>query len=264
MDINEIKAKGPFFGTWNIKSAIGAGSCGTVYEITNAAALGKAAMKVIHAKDSSIADKVCEVVNKYDMLKGNENIFVDHEISRIDNEDGSVDVLVKMPFRTALAVYTQGRELSQEEVAKLGVDISSALEFCEYKNIKHGALKPTNIFMNSNGSFVLGDFGTIEIAKLIDSPGAPDRTDYCSPEIGKEASFDNTADLYALGMVLYIQLNGKRGPFLPPEPEDFTVDDLKAALAKRMAGEPLNPPAKGGVRFNAIINNACNADPDKR
>ena|GEM_PF-6079267 len=263
MELSELNLNGPFFGDWTAKSVIGTGSCGTVYLMTRGTSGDKCAMKVICAKTSLNLDEVNEVFDRYKDLEGRGNVFVEHETMNKEI-DGKVYVFEKMPYLPSLAIYASGCDLDKEEIARLGSDVCTALEYCEYKGITHGNIKPTNIFVNDDGGFVLGDFGSVEIAKIVGDYSSADNCDFSSPEVYRDSSFDNTADIYSLGMVLYTQLNGKRGPFLPPEPESFTMDDLEAATKRRMSGETFENPARGGDEFAKIINKACQTDPEKR
>lgn len=58
---------------------------------------------------------------------------------------------------------------------------------------------------------------------------------YIAPEVylGKE-KYDDTVDLYSLGIVLYRMLNMSRGPFLPAYPAAYTSEDEDTAFEKRM------------------------------
>ena len=51
------------------------------------------------------------------------------------------------------------KQLTENEVIQLGLDLSKALEYCRKLNIIHRDIKPENIFVSRFGDFKLGDFG---------------------------------------------------------------------------------------------------------
>ena len=63
-----------------------------------------------------------------------------------------------------------------------------------------------------------------------------------TPEVYKGAEFTTTADLYALGIILYKFLNNNRIPFLPYYPEPFTPKQRNEALVRRLKGEDIALP----------------------
>ncbi|MCR4655916.1 MAG: protein kinase [Lachnospiraceae bacterium] len=100
--------------------------------------------------------------------------------------------------------------LPEKAVLKLGVDICSALEICAMKKVIHRDIKPENIFINEFGDYKLGDFGVAR--KLENVAGALSQKgtyNYMAPEVEKGTSYNETVDLYSLGLVLYRFLNRK-------------------------------------------------------
>jgi NIMA (never in mitosis gene a)-related kinase len=80
-----------------------------------------------------------------------------------------------------------------------------ALEFVHRKKILHRDIKSSNIFLRSNGSVKLGDFGISKILEhTVDAAvtfvGTPY---YMSPEVCENKPFTFKSDVWALGCVLY-------------------------------------------------------------
>lgn len=96
-------------------------------------------------------------------------------------------------------------------------DIAKALDYAGSKGYVHRDIKPENIlFHTSDGRAVLTDFG---IARAAESDLAMTQTGtaigtphYMSPEQAKGLAVDHRADLYSLGVVLYL-LIANRLPF---------------------------------------------------
>ncbi len=115
--------------------------------------------------------------------------------------------------------------LSADEVVKLGRDVLAALEAAHQRGVIHRDVKPANIFLLDE-RVLLADFG---IAKPIDegdsaltAPGQAVGTPaYMPPEqIGGVVT--PKTDVYAVGMVLYEALTGRRWSILTsPEAADW-------------------------------------------
>ena len=111
--------------------------------------------------------------------------------------------------------YCTGKELTEKEVIKLGMDLSKALEYCRKLKIIHRDIKPENIFVSRFGDFKLGDFGIArEQAHTVGNMSKKGTYSYMAPEIYKGEKYDSSIDIYSLGIVLYELLNQNRLPFL--------------------------------------------------
>jgi len=92
--------------------------------------------------------------------------------------------------------------------------VAEGLEEAHAKGIVHRDVKPANIMITSNGLVKLMDFGLAEIfepAALADETTSG-TVSYMSPEQLRSEGADRRSDIWALGVVLYEMLAGRR-PF---------------------------------------------------
>ena len=288
--MDEYRKYEPIFGSWYLSRLLGKGSFGKVFEITREefGETYKAALKVISVPqdDEDVKARLSggtdtETISEYykellkeianenrimTQLKGNSNIvsYEDHQI--IPHDDGiGYDILIRMELLTPLVDRMIERNLSKEETIKLGIDICRALELCHRKNIIHRDIKPQNILISDNGDFKLGDFGISRtMEKTTGGMSKKGTYKYMAPEVFRGEDYDSTADIYSLGIVLYMLLNGNRTPFLPQAPERITPNDEEEAKMRRFRGEPLPPPSEADSILSQIILKACMADPKSR
>ena len=87
---------------------------------------------------------------------------------------------------------------------------------------------------------------------------------YMAPEVYFANKADATADLYALGIVMYRMPNGQRMPFMPLTERFSTLQERDAAMVARYKGAPVLPPLQGGKRLAKAICKACTYQPAKR
>ncbi len=126
-----------------------------------------------------------------------------------------------------LLSYCETRGLTTRERLRLFQDVCAAVQYAHQNLVVHRDLKPGNILVTPDGQAKLLDFG---IAKMLD-PGGTARTgpetstlyrmltpDYASPEQVRGQPVTTASDVYALGVVLYELVSGRR-PYHVQNPE---------------------------------------------
>ena len=280
---------------WETVGLIGRGSFGAVYEIQRDVFgdIEKAALKVItipqnisdidemygegydnESITAAFHSHLKSIVAEYSLMRkmnGSANIVNCDDVRYVQHDDGiGWDIFIKMELLTPLLktfpapTSKETAAIPEETVMAVAKDICAALVLCKKHNIIHRDIKPQNIFLSDNGDYKLGDFG---IAKTVEKTTGGTKTGtfkYMSPEVFFYKPYNATADIYSLGMVLYWMLNDRRMPFLPPYPVKLKFSDEEAAKDRRLAGEPLPPPAHGSKELKQIVLKACAFDPKDR
>jgi CHASE2 domain-containing sensor protein len=142
----------------------------------------------------------------------------------------------------AVRAQAPARRLPIKECLTLGIVIAEALEFLHSQKLTHRDIKPSNILF-VNGRPKLGDVGLVSDVK----PASPDNTQVGTPFYmppPPEPLGTVQADIYGLGMVLYVISTG-REPALFPELSATLVEETEHAEF---------------LRWNQIIIKACNPD----
>ena len=111
--------------------------------------------------------------------------------------------------------------LSWAEVARLGGRIASALDDIHRQHVVHLDVKPSNLLTRPNGDMVLIDFGLSHHDELPDLMGEEFRlpygtAPYMAPEQVLGHRKDPRSDQFALGVLMYFFLTGRR-PFGDPQ-----------------------------------------------
>lgn len=286
MDINLYRKYEPFFGTWYFDGEnciLGSGSFASVFRvIRHDASVKPCALKIITIPkseaeinaqrsegmdDASIqryyqhmADDIKKEYELMSELKGCNNVVSCEDFIAFRHENGfGFDIVIRTELLEPLVAFELANNIDNLVVIKLGIDMCNALERCSIKNIIHRDIKPDNIFISSMGDFKLGDFG---IARTMDNivmamsrKGTPN---YMAPEVYFSKPYDNTADIYSLGIVLYRMLNNMRVPFLPLDKKELSPSDRENAFKRRIInGEMLPRPCYGDEALKSIVLKAC-------
>ena len=118
----------------------------------------------------------------------------------------------------SLAQRLDGTPLPPREAAQLVETLARAVQAAHEQKIVHRDLKPGNILLTSDGSPKIADFGLAKkldaVEVLTESNAIVGTPSYMSPEQarGKSRDLGPSADIYALGTILYELLTG-RPPF---------------------------------------------------
>ncbi|HEV3119024.1 MAG TPA: serine/threonine-protein kinase, partial [Gemmataceae bacterium] len=143
-----------------------------------------------------------------------------------------------------LAQKVAGLLQSAEQTAILVETLARAVHHAHVQHIMHGNLKPSRVLLGDDGTCKITGFGLTEVlrAALHEGDGKPRATDrlampisaYTAPEQAENPAEDvsPSADVYALGAVLYELLTGR-----PPVRAD-SVDGLREQI---LLGKPEPP-----------------------
>ena len=271
---------------WKIVEKIGEGSFGKVYKArrTEQGKTFYSAIKVITIPSNagelssvrsenpdeqsvkeyfySLVEECIQEVNTMEYFRGNSHVVSVEDYKVMEYlDDIGWDIYIRMEYLTGFLDYCMGKELTEKEVIRLGIDLCKALEYCQKQNIIHRDIKPENIFVSRFGEFKLGDFGIArELEKTMSTLSKKGTYSYMAPEMYRGETYDARVDIYSLGIVLYKLRNHNRLPFISLKKQLITYRDKEEALNRRMAGEKLPVPAEAGEAFAEVILKACAYD----
>ncbi|MDI1339855.1 serine/threonine-protein kinase [Polaromonas sp.] len=206
-------------GRYDIIRVLGKGAMGLVYEARDPNLDRRVAIKTIKVENLSE-----EAAAEYEARFRTEahsaaRLQHPHIVSVYDSDRHGDMAFLVMEFIQGEDLkhhLDAGRRYSLEETLRMVRDLLSALDYAHRQNIVHRDVKPANLLIEADGRVKLTDFG---VARIQDSSEAT-RTQgtmvgtlkYMSPEQVQGLPIDARADLFAVGVVLYQLLTGKR-PF---------------------------------------------------
>jgi eukaryotic-like serine/threonine-protein kinase len=135
---------------------------------------------------------------------------------------------------------------------------ADALQAAHEKGIVHRDVKPGNLLVRPNGTLVLTDFGiarSAQVGQLTQAGSVLGTASYISPEQASGSVATPLSDIYALGVVAYQCLSGRR-PYEGDNPLEIAMKHV------RDQPPPLPPDIPPSVR--GIVERAMAKDPAAR
>eukprot|EP00755_Sulcionema_specki_P010326 Sspe_Gene.63::Locus_22_Transcript_2_2_Confidence_0.667_Length_3961::g.63::m.63 len=150
-------------------------------------------------------------------------------------------------------------------VAKYTRGIVSGLGYLHKHNIIHRDIKPSNILLDTDDNVYLCDFGVSAIVNGDDDriSGVEGTPYFLSPEIcrGDGAVHGKVADIWALGVTVYVMLFGKV-PFRPPPNSEPRLRSFNTMNA--IQNDPVQVPPGTDKRIENLVTRMLNKSPANR
>jgi tetratricopeptide (TPR) repeat protein len=236
-EISGPLATGQTFGSrYHIIRLLGAGGMGAVYQAWDEELGVAVAIKVIRPEVASDPATAAELQRRFkrELLLARQvthrNVVRIHDLGEIDGIK-----YLTMPFiqgqDLATVLRTSGR-LPVPTAINLTRQVVAGLQAAHEAGVVHRDLKPANIMVEDERAVIM-DFG---IARAAEGGGSTvlgmvvGTLEYMAPEQARAETVDHRADLYAVGLILYDMLVGRRHAGRP--------DSVVAGLMARMQHAP--------------------------
>ncbi|WKV70337.1 serine/threonine protein kinase [Streptomyces sp. PCS3-D2] len=209
-------------GRFELVAPLGSGGMGTVWRARDIALHREVALKEVRPPDPATAaaqpglaeqmrERAVREARALARLAHPHVVTIHHIVEPADGTDAHPWIVMEMVRGGSLHDRLESGPMPPAEVARLGLDVLSALRAAHAEGILHRDVKPANVLLRPDGSAVLTDFG---IAALHDSTaltatgvliGSPE---YIAPERVRGEEGLAASDLWSLGMLLYVAAEG--------------------------------------------------------
>ena len=237
-----------FADKYEIKGLLGQGGQAWVYRGQHTFTGREVAIKIIHSPGGVTREMLDRAKGEAQALAklNHKNVVIMHDAGV--TAEGQLYILMELLEGCSLgAVLKAHGRLEIAEILRLAIQAADAVHEAHKRRIIHRDLKPDNLFVirgdhagDGNPLKVL-DFG---IAKMLDEIGFTTRKDvvigtvlYMSPEQVQGLPITEQSDIYALGLIIWEALIGKR-----PSVLIFERDLIERGLPHRRPGIADIPP----------------------
>lgn len=199
-------------GLYEILHRISEGGMSTVYAARRTGDGTIVALKILREQYSTDA----EFVERFQReAKAVSELAHPHMVRVFDSgRDGTVHYIAMEYVEGAnLKEYIrrEGR-LAPERALQIAAQVADALEFAHGHAIVHRDIKPQNILLTTDGQVKVTDFGiarALSSATITQTGTVLGSVQYLSPEQARGGAVSRSADLYALGAVLFEMVTGQ-------------------------------------------------------
>jgi eukaryotic-like serine/threonine-protein kinase len=252
-------------GSYDVLEKLGEGGMGEVYRARDPRLHREVAIKVLHRLSATEPERIArfEQEARATAALNHPNIVAVYDLGQHDGAPFIVSEL--LDGRSLRETLTDGA-LPPRKAIEYAVQIAQGLAAAHDKGIVHRDLKPDNVFITADGRAKILDFGLAKLTQA-DAPSssvsvlpttpaltkAPNTAagvvmgtmGYMAPEQVRGAASDHRTDIFALGVVIYEMLAGRRAfrgetamdvmsAILKDEPPDLPVLErhIPTALAR--------------------------------
>ncbi|MCX6565158.1 MAG: protein kinase [Candidatus Aminicenantes bacterium] len=260
-DLPDLPSGTRFADRYLIIEEIGCGSMGRVFKAKDLKLDQTVVLKMIRPEHSS-SPMVVNLFKKETSLArslSQENII---RVFDLGESQGVTFISMEyVPGQNLEQLLQASGTLTEATAVSITRQICRALDAAHKRGIIHRDLKPQNILIDANGRVRVADFGlaqTIEVSsknvpgRIVGTPA------YLSPEQARGEEADARSDIYALGVIMYEILTGRK---------PFTADTIAGYLEKHLHEKPKSPKTwNPGLshRLEMTILRCLEKDPDKR
>lgn len=243
-----------FGGCFDIIETLGKGSCAVAHRASDRNLSRECVIKILRA-DNASSDNLIRFRRSAKILSALSPLASDviPKIYYYGIADGQPFMAMDRCPGVKATEFVTGRQLDAAEIVEIGLQLAGALGTCHDVGVLYRDLYPGNVLIQRGRTprVFLFDFDAALVlprmyARLTERWGTPPeerlepskdidlrKKDYVGPEIRAGADYTPANDVYALGLLLYRFLTGKRPPtergdeIIPPSEQ---IDDCPYAL----------------------------------
>ena len=217
---------------FEIENRLGEGAYSSVYKVIRNSdgqvyALKKVRMMNLSAKERENA------LNEVRILASiNNSNIVSYKEAFMDKESKALCIIMEFAddgdlFQKIIQHQKNMTNFKEDYIWKVFIMIVRGLKTLHDLDIMHRDLKSANVFLNQDGTGMLGDMNVSKIAEKGLSYTQTGTPYYASPEVWRDEPYDGKSDIWSLGCVLYEMIALK-----PP----FRAENMQGLYKKVLRG----------------------------
>ena len=259
---------GAHVGPYHIIRRLGAGGMGVVWLAEDTRLNRKVALKTVKTADADTTEGRQRLMREARAAAAlnHPHIATVHDVLDVD---GKVIVVFEYVEGDTLAARLHRGPMSIAEAVEITWQLADALAAAHSQGVIHRDLKPSNVVLGPDGRTKVLDFGIARMVPagfdmsasvpgtigggLVGTPG------YAAPEQYLSRNVDGRADIYALGVMLYEMIVGRR-PFPGTDAVALATSVLRDDAPKLASASDVWVPP----RLEELVARMLQRDPAKR
>ena len=210
-------------GPYEVVAKLGEGGMGEVYRAHDTRLQREVALKVLPIGSASDAERTERLVREARLISTLNHPHI-RAVYDATDYDGVPVIVMEYVDGETLDHRISRRPPSIAQALTWAEQLAGALDAAHSHGIVHHDVKPANVMVTSHGVKLL-DFGiatvhaagatgreSVDASTVTDSGSVPGTTAYMAPEQLEGAAEDPRSDIFALGVVMYEMLTGRK-PF---------------------------------------------------
>ena len=249
-------------GKYELRSQLGRGAMGIVYEAFDTVIERKVALKLLRT-DVFAAEQLADVGARFKREAHSAGKLSHPNIVTIFDygvHDGAPYIVMDLMSGQELSRKLEaGARLPLSETVRIITELLAALAYAHEGGVVHRDIKPSNLFLLRDGTLKVVDFGVarVESSELTETGAILGTPAYMSPEQFLGLPVDGRSDLFSVGIILYHLLTGDR----PFSGSPTTI------MQKVLRQDPIEPTALNPTLapdWDTVIKRALAKKPEQR
>jgi eukaryotic-like serine/threonine-protein kinase len=239
-------------GRYRLSSLLGTGGMGSVWLAEDAVLQRAVALKKLSGRDDDRPSALQEA--RAAARSTHPGVVRVYDIVREGDEDWIV--MEALSGRPLSEMIRERGRLPLDEVARIAVQLVSALQAIHAADLVHRDIKPSNVQVCEDGRVVITDFGLTSACGAwggLRVGAVAGSLSFMAPETLMEGIFGPASDLYALGVTLYMAIEGR--PLFDPRGPLALLDSVLSAQPE---------PAVHAGGLESVLDGLLDKDPGQR
>jgi serine/threonine-protein kinase len=247
-------------GKYQVVEQLGTSAAGTAYKVRDSFRNREFALKLLQSVPGLTAaakEKFCA------SLAACADLSHRHIVKVQDLGEVEEGLFIVSELRTGIDLrrfMDENRELPLVQKLALVAQVAEGLAFAHSREIAHGNLKPSNVFVDAARDITLLDFGIAKwLGAMLEAGSRPENlaVNYLAPEQILGKPFDARSDIFALGLMLYEFASGKYPFSAAPGLIPREIVHTEAEPLRKL--DPQIP-----VELEQLVQRALHKDPEQR
>lgn len=254
---------GSMFGHFQLVSPLGKGGVGQIYRAFDTSLKRYVAVKLLRSgigEGAASSDKEVEKLLQEAISQArftHPNIVT---IYYVGQQNETPFLAMELVNGEPLSQRIESKSMAFVDLARVALDIVTALDYAFELDIIHGDIKPSNLLISKNGTAKLSDFGMARSASSNSDRLSGGTPNYISPELLSGELPSIQSDIYALGVTFYELTFGE----LPVSLNGTHIPDWIEAHKNKKLEFPTPWPQHIPEAWRAILQKMLSKDPADR